>query len=1496
MDISDFVLDLFKGMDAPERPNHKYIHRFWGGSGWEYEYAHGPAETHGLGNVPKITKESETVTPGRHSMEASAIDPEAPPEQAYKAAIEKAQAEPGTKAQLAHPALPGTQLHVEVLPNGKIQVSRGDASPDIAFAGRHTGEATNAKVFDSAASYEAWMLQTSNTITMKDPEGREWLSIVPTIGKVNRQKGEIEWSTDPKRQWKIVFHPTYPEDQRKQGRESRAESFEAAVALVKRQYDAYAKAVGKPALAQQSGGPERKHDEEDKQALQQAEPEKHPPPAGSVADHIQHGKFKWRFNAATGKAELDVTPEKKRELINQVAREYWGAIMSLGLRWTNNAFLRDQRHEHMTDLIGQEITPDMANKPPQHIFLDPASKVYQKIESALDNYDPNFKSADGTGVGFSGFLAGQNGKLAMAFREGVKPLIDRVKGEGGRLDEQDDGSNSPKRLDRYGASPEELEGREHLQDPESQEENREYRDPKVVVPVLTKLMMKWAQANPEKASIIKQAQSALRMVRSSTGDKQQQHLDDLLDVLVNQAHMADDLGKLLGKSLDADESSFVLFLSQWEVIRKAMAILTKDKNADPEHSYSHQEGDEDNPRYLWKDALGNLVRYTNAPQESDDRADHFGDAKIHSSEPDPTKNPEYYTPDGRKLTRAPDVDPAQVEWNAKYNRYDPKNLWVGRWRDPNGGAYRFTYVHSDLRALPKLQIHQQNTLTDARIPPFRQWYAKLFNSSDKIKDQMTAVALALLDQGKIRALELAAITPDVVQIDSNLITLGGRKLFGCPKMVAAIDMMKRTTPGGMPFFSVPLQTTQKVDPVVRRMMGPHYLARLVDTQGLSLLGLQTYHGTISFSREVDRAIIYYQASWEQAVNHALMVVAKEWGHDLTQEADPLRILQLVSEVLVDPVVIQVMQMNAKQQGLIGSQPSPNLPPPSIPIPFVAIDMMDRQAEEQEFSDWTHQLPMHEFAEFPEEIVDPSMVNKGLMLKEVDVHKQDGTTYRSKRWVRTEGDPRPKVGPTASYLADKPPPIPSFKSDQDSMKMSELRLVEVTGTPMWDQYSSTPALNGPGEEVVEILKKVFKEKLVPAAQRIAKTLQSSDGINHPENMKFVDINPKMTWAGGEYNRAIGLIQMSPAVAFDIHEAIKDGSNTAMSFDGVRVFVHECMHHASNVHAYEGWVLDPKDAEHRPNAALEEATTELLAQHCVHDISEHILGLPSVVVRKPIFEKVEDPYGNYEWVLAENSFVSYSPFVRRFANLIAYVDGLDSDGKISNQEFQDHVAARALEVKQKVQIIGKIAGTDHSVNMDERWDAIVNRLFDKFDLGAQLDHWMEQRSPNQVTWFRDGQPIEGDELVRRRQENDTELRNSWSTGVRDGLRRAVKMYLTKGSPFNQNADKSGLSGNPQSGSTTHVGQLDDYIRHIIETRGGGAWSDIWQADKVKKKFIGKKQFDAEGRVIPKKRKPKEPAPEPTEFEQEMAERRQWVKEDAELEARRAKERFLNTEVRA
>jgi hypothetical protein len=342
----------------------------------------------------------------------------------------------------------------------------------------------------------------------------------------------------------------------------------------------------------------------------------------------------------------------------------------------------------------------------------------------------------------------------------------------------------------------------------------------------------------------------------------------------------------------------------------------------------------------------------------------YGEAEMYTTEPQFATNPEYYTPDGKKLTRCPDCDAAQVEWNQAYNRYDPQNLWVGRWMDPENGSYRYTYVDSDIRDFPRLHVHQQNAITDVQIPALRTMVTQLYNS-DRLKDQMTAIALALLDQGRMRATELACLTPADVVIEGSLVSLGNRKIHADNKLLGALEVLKQNKAPDEPLFAVPQQKRDgEVDKTLQRRLGPNYFAAVLDQLGISLLGLQTYHGTLRFYQEMRRLLEHYQAPWDMAVNNALMSVALEWGHNFAQEMDVGYVMQLIQAVLIDPIVLDVLRRGAEEQGMIFELPTQELPTPTIPIPYVSMDVVDRNGEELEFSNWLHSVAVHEYAADP----------------------------------------------------------------------------------------------------------------------------------------------------------------------------------------------------------------------------------------------------------------------------------------------------------------------------------------------------------------------------------------------------------------------------------------------------------------------------------------------------------------------------------------------------
>ena len=180
-------------------------------------------------------------------------------------------------------------------------------------------------------------------------------------------------------------------------------------------------------------------------------------------------------------------------------------------------------------------------------------------------------------------------------------------------------------------------------------------------------------------------------------------------------------------------------------------------------------------------------------------------------------------------------------------------------------------------------------------------------------------------------------------------------------MKTALEILVQRKAPDEPLFSVPQQDIEgNVTGEVCRRIGPHYLSMVLDSMGMSLLSLQTYHASQCYSREVQRLVTNYQAPWLLATQQALLAAALEWGHDFTQETDTPGVLQLVEAVLIDPIVIQALDRAAEDQGLKQEAQTQEVPPALIPIPYVTMDLSDRTPEELEFSQWLHSVPLHEY--------------------------------------------------------------------------------------------------------------------------------------------------------------------------------------------------------------------------------------------------------------------------------------------------------------------------------------------------------------------------------------------------------------------------------------------------------------------------------------------------------------------------------------------------------
>ena len=414
------------------------------------------------------------------------------------------------------------------------------------------------------------------------------------------------------------------------------------------------------------------------------------------------------------------------------------------------------------------------------------------------------------------------------------------------------------------------------------------------------------------------------------------------------------LGKALPPPLLLLQKAIIAIRSE---LRKAQPqFLTQDKKVDPSHTYSHREGDEDHPTFFFRDTLGNYWRYTNAPTGHPDNSSRLGDATLHASEPTPAKAAKFFDLRGRKLNRAPFTG-APVQWNPSYHSQDNANLWAGRWVNPNSGEHEYAYLDADMHDNPMMHDHQQLVTTDMRLPVLRMRVRELM-SSPHIKDNVTAAALALVDQGHFSAEEMATLSVGDVEDYGTLYKIGGRFIYPDHKMRTMLVALTKNRHRDEPLFSVPfVKNDGEVDYSLSRRMGIHYLMCTIDQIGLTFEGITKYHATQAFSRELQRMVIQDRVPWETAIEYATLSVAQEMGLDVLLEGASASALPLFRKILIDPIALAIMERNAKQYA-IGGNAMPMLPLPPPPVLYISLDLTSRTVDEDAFSKWLHTFPAH----------------------------------------------------------------------------------------------------------------------------------------------------------------------------------------------------------------------------------------------------------------------------------------------------------------------------------------------------------------------------------------------------------------------------------------------------------------------------------------------------------------------------------------------------------
>lgn len=925
------------GAAAQPRQGHRYVKRWWDAGKWQYEYpGEGIHQHQGQAHFGEHEKRE-------HVLELPEVHNYGPgqEEQAYKESLGTAFA-PGSKHQVPNPdpKSDGQPLNVTVKKNGDILVDGID------------------RPFKSHGAYERWYRSLQmGPEEYADPSGKPLLQVVPNVGKP--VEGVLHPSSD-ERQWiiKIADNADPGLAQavqlgKRPGEVGRHVSKDAAVAAAaeRMRYLENVKGVkfnwqgagsageAQPSVARitSTGEAPQLPNVSAPQAPRDPQLSRRQGLASESSDPIvrEMGKYGWTEIPDPESREMKLQfagpPEIKEKLVQQLAMQYSPMIIDEVKRLASSA--DPARQKYWQERLFGDVPPDENTK-----FLPmEGSPIHNVLSNIVDNFDSRFTDGQGNPLSTAAIvrrslkpkLIQHAEKLRQEDAQLVRPEMQLRGGGQGDIRETSAVSSEATQGTGYegGADqPVTIENWRKMQEQRLYQLANEKQVPKDVLNYLV--------------NVVKQkVRSPDDMDRFAAGMNKYGWGDYIMNKALMKALFA-----LRDEELKKSNSSFI----------------TRDKDIDPSHQYSHMEGDKDHPSYFFRDANGNFIRYTNAPNGNSDASGRMGEPSIHPSEPTADKAPQFFDNQGRKVTRAP-YQGAEVQWNPNYHSHDPENLWVGRWVNPITGEHEHTYVDSDMRMIPKMYIHQVNALVDVRLPVLRKYIRTLF-SSPMLKDKIVAVALALIDQGRFRAQELTTLTPRDVKDLGAIFKIGNRLIYADAKLRSMLQLMIKNRTPDEPLFAVPfVKKNGEVDEMLIRRIGPHFLQCSFDQIGISLSGIQTYHATQVFSREVQRLLSESQVPWDSAIEYATVAVAQEMGHDLSQEPDMQTALPMIRDLLIDPIVIDVLKRNAKELDLVGQAPIV-LPLPPSAIQYVSMDLITRTADETEFSKWLHSYPAHLHAE------------------------------------------------------------------------------------------------------------------------------------------------------------------------------------------------------------------------------------------------------------------------------------------------------------------------------------------------------------------------------------------------------------------------------------------------------------------------------------------------------------------------------------------------------
>jgi len=227
-----------------------------------------------------------------------------------------------------------------------------------------------------------------------------------------------------------------------------------------------------------------------------------------------------------------------------------------------------------------------------------------------------------------------------------------------------------------------------------------------------------------------------------------------------------------------------------------------------------------------------------------------------------------------------------------------------------------------------------------------------------MKDKSVALILMLLDQGRFRLWEITGLSIKDIVCAREICRLGKRRIHCSPEVSQALRMLCSNRDPKEPLFVVPKVDSQSdLSYFEPRRIGPHLITNLLVELGIPLEGLQTYHASNAYITSM-QGFLDRGADVGYAHRQSLIEVASELGYNLNTSEDLDFCLSVIQEQYVDPVVIRVIEENAKMRSNVGA---PLMDHRSfMSIPRVSSDLTSRTPSESVFSKWLHTTPLHNY--------------------------------------------------------------------------------------------------------------------------------------------------------------------------------------------------------------------------------------------------------------------------------------------------------------------------------------------------------------------------------------------------------------------------------------------------------------------------------------------------------------------------------------------------------